>query len=149
MAHATPSQSIRAFLDDLPAERRREIERMRQLVRQNLPAGYEEVVSRNMLVYQVPLERYADTYNGQPLWYIALASEKKSLSLHLMRVYADAAQRKRLEDAFKSAGKKLNMGKACVRFQSADDLPLDAIADVVSSTPVDRWVAIAESARRR
>lgn len=149
MAHATSSQSIRAFLDDLPAGRRREIERMRKLVRQNLPAGYEEVVSRNMLVYQVPLERYADTYNGQPLWYIALASEKKSLSLHLMRVYADAAQRKRLENAFTSAGKKLNMGKACVRFQSADDLPLDAIADVVASTPVDRWVAIAESARRR
>src|SRR5687767_11274788 len=58
--------------------------------------GYEEVVGKSMLVYQVPLERYFDTYNGQPLWYVALASEKSYLSLHLMRVYGDPAQAQKL-----------------------------------------------------
>jgi len=100
-----------------------------------------------MLVYQVPLARYSDTYNGHPLWYVALASEKSYLSLHLMRIYGDPAMAKRLRDGFRAAGKKLDMGKACVRFKTADDLPLDVIADVVSSTPLERWVAIARAAR--
>jgi hypothetical protein len=140
---------VATFLAGLPVERRREIERVRDLVRQNLPDGYEEVISKNMLVYQVPMARYSDTYNGRPLWYVALASEKNYLSLHLMRVYGDAAQLERLEDGFQAAGKKLDMGKACIRFRTANDLPLDVIAEIVASTPLERWVQIAESARRR
>ncbi|HZM17481.1 MAG TPA: DUF1801 domain-containing protein [Candidatus Krumholzibacteria bacterium] len=143
------SPGVATFLAGLPPERRREAERVRDLVRRHLPAGYEEVVSKNMLVYQVPLERYSDTYNGQPLWYAALASEKSYLSLHLMPVYGDKGQAQRLEDGFRAAGKKLDMGKACIHFQAADDLALDVIGEVVGSTPVDRWVEIAATARRR
>jgi hypothetical protein len=84
--------TVPEFLDQLPPVRRREVDRLRALIRRHLPAGYEEVVSKRMLVYQVPLARYPDTYNKQPLWYIALASEKSYLSLHLMSVYGDAAQ---------------------------------------------------------
>lgn len=122
---------------------------VRAVIRDHLPTGYEEVVSRNMLVYQVPLTRYADTYNHQPLWYVALASEKSYLSLHLMSVYGDAGEAQRLKDGFRAAGKKLDMGKACIHFSTADDLPLDLIGSVVARVPVDRWVAIAQAARRR
>jgi uncharacterized protein YdhG (YjbR/CyaY superfamily) len=149
MTQKTSSQAVSAFLAALPDDRRREVERVRALVRKHLPKGYEEVISNNMLVYQVPLDRYPDTYNGRPLWYVALGSQKNYLALHLMRVYADAEQQQQLTNAFKAAAKKLDMGKACIRFKSADDLPSDAIADIVASTPVDRWVEIAESARRR
>ena len=145
-ASATP---VATFLAQLPAERRKEVERVRDLVRKHLPKGYEEAVSKNMLVYQVPFERYSDTYNGQPLWYAALASQKSGLSLHLMPVYGDPASAERLKSGFKAAGKKLDMGKACVRFQKADDLALDAIAGVVASVPMDRWIQIAQAARRR
>jgi hypothetical protein len=68
---------------------------VREAIRRHLPAGYEEVVSKNMLVYQVPLERYPDTYNGRPLWYVALASEKSYLSLHLMPVSSVAIRLRR------------------------------------------------------
>jgi hypothetical protein len=148
MARKAASTDIATFLADLPAERRREVERVREAVRRYLPAGYEEVISKNMLVYQVPLARYSETYNGQPLWYVALASEKSYLSLHLMSVYGDARQAQRLKDGFRAAGKKLDMGKACIHFKAADELPADVIAAAVASMPVERWVANARAARR-
>jgi hypothetical protein len=141
--------TVEGLLASFPLARRREVERVRDVVRERLPRGYEEAVSRGMLVYQVPLARYPDTYNGHPLWYVALASEKSYLSLHLMSVYADAALAERLRDGFRAAGKKLDMGKACVRFKAAEDLPLDVIGDIVAALPVDRWVAVAQAARRR
>jgi len=149
MTPKTSPKTVETFLARLPADRRADVERVRDVVRQHLPAGYEETCAKNMLVYQVPLSRYPDTYNGHPLWYVALASEKSYLSLHLMRVYGDPAQARKLEDGFRAAGKKLNMGKACVRFKAAEDLPLDLIGELVASTPVDQWVRVAQAARRR
>lgn len=147
---ATKTQlTVAEFLARLPAARRREVKRVRALIRKHLPPGYEESISKNTLVYQVPLTRYAETYNGEPLWYVALASEKSYLSLHLMSIYGDTAQLQRLEDGFRAAGKKLDMGKACIHFQNSEDVPLDVIGELIASTPVDRWVAIAREARRR
>jgi len=146
---AKSQPTVSAFLAQLPAERRREVDRLRSLIREHLPAGYEEVIAMNMLVYQVPLARYPDTYNKHPLMYVALASQKSYLSLHLMSIYGDATQTKQLETRFRAAGKKLDKGKACIRFKSTDDLELDAIADVVASMPMDRWIEIAQAARRR
>jgi hypothetical protein len=143
------SAAVSAFLKALPADRRLEVERVRAVVLRHLPKGYEEAVGGKMLVYQVPLERYPDTYNKQPLWYAALASEKSYLSLHLMPIYGDAGERRRLEAAFEAEGKKPDMGKSCIHFRKADDLPLDAIGGIVASYPVDRWVEIARAARRR
>lgn len=140
---------VAKFLEKLTAERRKEMERVRVVVRKHLPAGYEEAVGKNMLVYQVPFDRYSDTYNGNPLWYAALASEKSYLSLHLMTVYGDPASAARLKDGFKAAGKKLDMGKACIRFQKADDLALDVIGEIVAAVPMERWIQIAQAARRR
>jgi hypothetical protein len=143
------SASVETFLGKLPEDRRGEAARVRQAVVRALPSGYEEAVSKDMLVYQVPLSRYADTYNGHPLWYVALASEKSYLSLHLMGVYGSKALADRLAAGFRKAGKPLRMGKACIHFKTADDLALDAIEDIVAAIPPDRWVAMAQAARRR
>jgi hypothetical protein len=137
------------FLAALPPNRRREVDRVRALIRKHLPPGYEEAVAKNMLVYQVPLADYSDTYNGQALWYVALASQKSYLSLHLMSVYGDPRRLQQLEDGFQAARKKLDMGKACVRFQSADDLALDVVGELIASLPAKRWIEIAQAARRR
>jgi hypothetical protein len=144
-----PSADVVAFLAALPLDRRADFKRVRDVVKQNLPTGYEEVAGRRMLMYQVPLSRHPDTYNGQPLWYAALASEKTTLTLHLMPIYGMPEQAQRVTDAFKAAGKKLNMGKGCIRFRKADDLELAVIAEVVASCPVDRWIEIAQWARKR
>jgi len=138
-----------AYLAELPSERRADIAAVRDVIRKNLPEGYGESMNWGMISYGVPLERFANTYNKQPLCYVGLAAQKNYNALYLMRVYGDKEQEKRLRDAFKKAGKKLDMGKSCVRFRKADDLPLDTIGEIVASTPVDTWIAVYESSRRR
>ena len=149
MPRKPPSSSVPEFLAELPAARRKELARVRSVVRKHLPAGYKETLAGSMIVYEVPLRRYADTYNGHPLWYAALAAQKNYLTLHLMSVYGSATLEKKLREGFKAAGKKLDMGKACIRFQAADDLALDTVGEIVASVPVERFIAIAEAARRR
>ena len=137
------------YLDALPADRRDAIAAVRAVVRKNLPKGYSEFVSWGMLNYGIPLSRFPNTYNGQPLCYAALAAQKNYCSLYLMSVYGDKKHEAKLRDAFKAAGKKLDMGKSCVRFQSPDDLPLDVVGDLIGSVPVEKWIEIYEKSRKR
>jgi uncharacterized protein DUF1801 len=141
--------TVAEFLAQLPAERRKALARVRTVIRRHLPKGYRETLTKGMIVYEVPLARYPDTYNGQALWYAALAAPKGYLTLHLMAAYGSPELTRRLNEGFRAAGKKLDMGKACIRFQDADDLALDTIGAVVASVPMDRFVAIAQAARRR
>lgn len=141
--------SIDDFLGQLPADRRAELERVRAVVRDNLPDGYEEACVNSMIVYQVPLERYPDTYNRQALWYVALAAPKSYLTLHLMPVYGSPVHAEVLRAGFAAAGKRLEMGKACINYARADDLELATIGEIVASFPVDEWIAVAKAARRR
>lgn len=144
----SPTQTADALLASLPSRIAAELAEVRKVVRKHLPVGYDEVVRKDMIVYEVPLDRYPDTYNGHPLWYAALAAGKRYHSLHLMPVYGSKALTAKLEAGFRAAGKKLDMGKACIRFQSAQDLALDAVGEVVASVPLEKWVAIAQAARQ-
>jgi len=141
----TPEQIIA----DLPPDRRAAISRVRELILANLPPGYEEGVQFGMISYCVPLARYPDTYNQQPLEYLALAGQKRHMSLYLMSVYGDPATERWFKDRFAASGKRLDMGKACLRFRRLEDLPLALIAETVARTPVDRFIAGYEAARQR
>lgn len=102
-----------------------------------------------MIVYEVPLAIHADTYNGNPLCYAALAAPKSYLTLHLMPVYGSGELMRQLQHGFRDAGKPLDMGKACIHFRTADDLALDVIGRIIASVPLPRWVEIAQAGRRR
>jgi hypothetical protein len=140
--------STATYLARLPADRRRELQSVLAVVRQHMPDGYRETFTSGMIVFEVPLASYADTYNGHPLWYVALAAQKGHLAMHLMTVYGHAGLADKLRQGFKAAGKKLDMGKACIRFQRADDLALETVAEIVASTPLERFVAVAQAARK-
>ena len=139
--------TVTDFLASLPAERRKEISRVRSVVRKHLPAGYKEVMCLGMITYEVPLKVYPDTYNGNALWYAGIGAQKNYMTLYLMNAYGDAGLQKKLRDGFKAAGKKLDMGKACIRFKAAEDLALDTVGDVVASTSLEQFVASAKAAR--
>jgi hypothetical protein len=141
--------TVARFMAQFPPERRKELARVRSVIRKHLPSGYREALRGQMIAYEVPLATYRDTYDGQPLWLAALAAPKSYLTLHLMPVYGSTALLGRLRHGFRAAGKRLDIGKACIRFQSAEDLALDAIGDIIASVPVLRWVAIAKAARER
>lgn len=143
------AETVSAYLDDLPRERREVVERVREVILAHLPEGYEESMAFGMIGYGVPLSRYPKTYNGQPLGYVALAAQKNYYALYLLGAYGDPVQQKQLEDAFAAAGKKLDMGKSCVRFRRLDDLPLEAIGRIIAATPPDAMIRQYEAARAK
>ena len=146
---SSKAASVSAYLEELPAERRAVVSAVRDVVVKNLPKGYQETMTSGMICYTVPRERYAETYNGQPLWYAALAAQKNYYVLYLMGAYANPKVGKSLASEFAKRGKKLDMGKSCVRFKKLDDLPLDVIGNVIASTPVDAMIGYAEKAKQR
>ena len=138
--------TVAEYLESLPPDRRKELKKVRAVVKKSLPRGYVEHMNWGAINWSVPLSAYPDTYNGQPLTYVALASQKNYASLYMMVAYGSVEQDTALRKGFAAAGKKLDMGKSCIRFMEADDLALDVIADVVASTPMQAWIAIAKSA---
>ena len=132
--------TVAGYLAEQEPERRAELEKVLRVVRKHMPKGYREGMAWGMIGWEVPLERYPETYNGQPLCYAGLASQKNHLSLYLTGAYMDPVQARKLKDAFKSAGLKLDMGKSCIRFRRAEDLPLQAIGELIGEWPVDQYV---------
>lgn len=137
------------YLKKLPEDRRKAIETVRKVILKNLPKGYEESASFGMLSYCVPLKVVPKTYNGLPLCYAGLASQKNYMSVYLMPIYGDKKTEKWFRDAFAAAGKKLDCGKCCVRFKKLDDLPLDVIGQAVAMFPMKKWAKIYEDSRKK
>lgn len=139
------AEDVEDYIAALPEGRREAITAVRELILANLPEGYREEMAFGMIGYVVPLERYPVTYNKQPLSFAGLASQKNHMSLYLMTVYGEGG------DAFRerwaATGKKLDMGKSCVRFRSVDDLALDVIAEEIASNPVDLHIEHYEATR--
>lgn len=141
------AKTVGEYLDGLPPERRAVVRKVRSLVKKHLPKGYEEAMNWGAITYAIPLKVLPETYNGQPLCYVALAAQKNYFSLYLMGVYGDAKQSKWLEDEFRKRGLKLDRGKACLRFKSLDDLPLDVIGEVIASVPPQKYIEIYKRSR--
>ena len=104
------AQTVREYLNELPDDRSRIISTIRDVILNNLPAGYQETMTLDMISYEIPLETYPDTYNGQPLFYVALASQKRHMAIYMHGVYTSEKQQKILKDAFEDVGIKPNMG---------------------------------------
>jgi uncharacterized protein YdhG (YjbR/CyaY superfamily) len=142
---ATPE----AYIAELPPERRELVERIRAIVNANLPDGYAERMSWGMIGWEVPLERYPTTYNGQPLVYAGVAAQKNFTALYLNCVYASEERTRRLTDAWAATGKKLDMGKSCMRFKRADQLAEGVLADTIRSIPVEDFIRDYEATRQK
>lgn len=141
--------TVDEYLEELPEERREVVSAVRDVVLENLPEGYEETMNWGMISYEIPLSRYPTTYNEKPLGYVALAAQKNYYSLYLMSCYESSEGEAFLRREFEKAGKKLDMGKCCVRFKKLEDLPLEAIGEVVAGTTPDELIAKYEASRRR
>lgn len=141
--------TIDEYLDALPDDRREALEVVRATILDNLPEGFEETMNWGMITYEVPLERYPETYNGQPLMLAALASQKRHMAVYLSGIYADEVTREEFEESYRATGKRFDVGKSCVRFRHVDDLPLDVIGEAVRKLSVDDFVEVYEAGRSR
>ncbi|MGI9471808.1 MAG: DUF1801 domain-containing protein [Rubripirellula sp.] len=140
--------TVSEYLKELPADRRAAISEIRKVIRHNLPKGFQEGMQYGMIGYFVPHRLYPDGYHcdpKQPLPYACLASQKNYMSLYLFAAYSDNQQDHWFQNAWKAAGKKLNMGKSCVRFKKLDDVPLDVVGAAIRRVSVEEFVEIYES----
>jgi hypothetical protein len=135
------------YIASLPADRAKTISAVRALVNKHIPRGYDECLVWGTIGWTIPLSRYPDTYNKQPITYVALSSQKNYCSLYLMGAFWSERQLEQLKGAFKAAGKKLDMGKCCVHFERPDDLPLEAIGDLISAISSEKWIEMYEQSR--
>jgi uncharacterized protein YdhG (YjbR/CyaY superfamily) len=143
------AKTVAEYIASLPEERRAAIKAVRAVVKKHVPPGYKEGVEYGHIGWSVPLSVYPDTYNGQPLCYAALASQKNHMALYLMCAYGEGPVKQRLVAGFKAAGKRLDMGKACIRFKKLEDLPLDVIADVAGAVPMQKYIELAKAVRAK
>lgn len=141
---ATPEQ----YLAELPDDRKEAMQKIRNAIKNNLPNGFEEVMSYGMLGYVVPHSIYPDGYHCTPklpLPFINLASQKNNISLYHMGVYGDENLLNWFVAEYaKQAKSKIDMGKGCLRFKKMDDIPFDLIGELATKISVDDWIVIYE-----
>ena len=132
--------TVEQYLAELPDDRRVDVKAIRDMVLENLPEGYVETMRWGMITYEVPLDIYPETYNGQPLMFLSLAAQKRHLALYLTNVAFVPGGEERFKARYLETGKKLDMGRSCLRFKSADDLASELVAETIRSTPLDEFI---------
>jgi uncharacterized protein YdhG (YjbR/CyaY superfamily) len=142
-----PPTTVAEYLASLPADRRAALEAVRKVIKKHVQPGFKETLDFGMISWGIPLSRYPETYNGHPLGLVALASQKSHMAVYLMCVYSDPQSNREFLADYARSGKKLDMGKSCVRFKKVDDLALDAIGKAIARTSVDQLIAGYEASR--
>lgn len=139
--------TVAQYLSDLPPERAAIVSTVREFVNRHLPAGFDETMRFGMISWEVPLERYPNTYNGQPLNVASLAAQKHHTALYLMCVYIDPAGERLLREAYAAAAMKLDFGKSCLRFKSLDRFLPEAVIPILERSSVEAVIGSYEAAR--
>jgi hypothetical protein len=143
--------TVDQYISELPQDRREAIQAVRRLILENLDRDYEEGMQYGMIGYYVPHRTYPPGYHcdpRQPLPFAGLASQKGYMSIYLGCVYGHDEQMKSFQQAWAKTGKKLDMGKSCLRFRKLDDLALDVIADAIRNVPAKKFIEHYESVLR-
>jgi hypothetical protein len=141
--------TVKEYLASLPAERRAAIEAVRRVIRKNLDKDYAEGMQYGMIGYFVPHSIYPAGYHcdpRQPLLFAGLASQKNYMAVYLMCVYGSPEHEAWFRAEWAKTGKKLDMGKSCIRFQRLDDLPLALIGKAIARVPAKKFIAFYEAA---
>lgn len=141
------AKTVNEYMAELPEDRREQISSVREVILENLPEGIDEVMRWGMITYEVPLKTYPDTYNGQPLMYAALASQKNHMAVYLIGIYADEKLSKAFEESYKATGKRMDIGRSCVRFKKIDDLPLFLVGKAIAAVSADDVIRYYEQSR--
>jgi len=145
------AKTVTEYLAELPPERRMALQAVRKVILANLGRGYAEGMAYGMIGYHVPHTEFPPGYHcdpKQPLPFAALASQKNHMSLYLMCVYGSTEHSEWFRKAWEGTGKKLDMGKSCVRFKTLDELPLDVIGEAIRRVPVAQYLEAYASARQ-
>ena len=144
------ASTVAEYLAALPADRRAALAAVRKVINENLPDGYEEGIQFGMIGWYVPLSLYPAGYSDNPkvpLPLISVASQKSGMVLHCIALYMNPALSTWFVSEYNKTGKKLDMGKGCVRFNKLEDLALDVVGRTIARLRVDEHMANYRAAR--
>lgn len=152
-SHAIQSRLPEDYIDQVPEERKETLKKLRKTIKDNLPKGFEEGIQYGMIGYFVPHSIHPDGYHCTPeipLPFMSFASQKNSVNLYHMGLYANKA----LYDWFvaeypKHSKRKLDMGKSCIRFKNMEDIPFELIGELASKITVEKWIDVYETSFKR
>lgn len=140
------------YLNSLPEERQQVVGKLREILLENLPEGFEEGMGYGMLSYHVPLSMYLSGYHidSQPLPFINLASQKNYVALYHMGIYSNTELLEWFKQEYpKYSTHKLDMGKSCIRFKKTEDIPYELIAELATKMTPEEWITIYENQIKR
>ena len=144
------ARTVEEYLAELPPDRRTAISAVRQVILKNLDKSYEEGMSYGAIGYCVPHRLYPAGYHCKPelpLPFAGLASQKNYMSIYLMCQYGDEGEESWFRAAWKKTGKKLDMGKSCIRFKRLEDVALEVVGEAIRRMPAKKYLARYESLR--
>lgn len=141
-------KTVSAYLKSLPSDRATVISEVRALVNKNIKSGFVETMRWGMISWEIPLDKYPDTYNKQPLNYMALAAQKHNYSLYLMSCYVTREEGEAFENAYRATGKRMDIGKSCVRFKKIEDLPLPLLVKYIKRYSLKEFIQVYEESRK-
>lgn len=136
------------YLERLPEDRREAIGAVRDAIARAMPKGYEEVIQYGMISWVVPHSIYPKGYHcapKTPVPFLSLASQKNHMAIYMFCLYMEPGGAERFAAAWEATGKKLDMGKSCVRFKRLEDVPLALVAETVAGAPVKTFIEMYES----
>ena len=152
MNTTTKPNTPEEYIASLPEDRQKIVAEMRKVIKKNLPKGFKEQMAYGMIGYVVPLSMYPAGYHcdpTKPLGFICIASTKGHIALHHLGIYAHNDLLKWFQKEWpKHSQKKLDMGKGCIRFKKAEDVPLKLIGDLASKITPQDWIKHYEKALR-
>lgn len=141
------------YINSLPEDRKEAIIQLRNVIRKNLPKGFQEVMGYGMLGYVVPHKLYPAGYHCKPtdpLPFMALASQKNFIAVYHMGIYSDPKLLKWFTSEYpKHSDKKLDMGKSCMRFKKIDQIPSKLIGELAKKMTVKDWITLYEKEVKR
>lgn len=141
------------YINQVPEERKEALKNLRNIIKKNLPKGFEEGIQYGMIGYYVPHSIYPDGYHctpSEPLPFMSFASQKNSVNLYHSGIYAVPKINEWFVNEYpKHCKRKLDMGKSCIRFKNVDEIPLDLIAELCTKMTVDEWIAVYEKALKK
>lgn len=135
---------IQAYLEDLPDDQKKTVSALRKTINKNLPKGFKESIGMGMIIWSVPHSSYPAGYHcdpSKPLMLMGLSATKGGISLHHLGLYGSTPLLEWFRSEWpKYSTKKLDMGKACIRFKKAEDVPLGLIRELATKLTPQAWV---------
>lgn len=141
--------TVDAYLAELPEDRQKAIDKLRKVIKKNLPKGFKEEMNYGMIGYVVPHSKYPAGYHcdpKMPVPFLNVASQKNTITVYHMGMYANPKLEKWFVEAYtKATGKKSDKGKSCLRYKKPEDIPYELIGELASKITVDEWIELYET----